>query len=395
MSPSAGGGYTFAVELLAALDSIRRRCGHDLILCHHEAGEGVARLFPEFPCLNLDREKIGVTSFAERLLESMPRLVQKGYRFVFQPRARLSWEDRLYSRRGIQFVIRLVPWNATSMNIPFGAVVWDLQHRNSPWFPEVSLLDEWDGRERNYASLRRASIIYTGTQRGRHEITAYYQVPTERIRVLPFATPAFALQAARAPQNPSFLQSLGLCGEYIFYPAQFWPHKNHVLVLEACRILLESAKWMPDIVFTGSDKGNLDYVRAYARRLGLEGRTRFLGFVEQADLTELYRGALCLAFPSFFGPDNLPPLEAFAIGCPVLASDVPGAREQLGDAAMFFSATDERGLADAILSLRDKETREHLIKAGRERAFVRTWEKYAWDIIESLNDFAAIRRTWN
>jgi glycosyltransferase involved in cell wall biosynthesis len=165
-------------------------------------------------------------------------------------------------------------------------------------------------------------------------------------------------------------------------------------VLEACRIIHDLTGWTPDVVFTGSAQNNVAYVREYACRLGLGDRTRFLGFVEQADLVELYRGAFCLAFPSFFGPDNLPPLEAFALGCPVLAADVPGAREQLGKAAIFFPPTDERRLADAILSLRSQDTRQRLVRAGHVRARVRSWDQYARDIIESLDEFAAIRRAW-
>ena len=395
VSPTGGGGYTFVVELLAALNRIRRQCNHELLLCYHQTGEGVARLFPELPGLNLDQEKADVLSFAERISEWVPRVARKAYRVAFEPPAKLSWQDRVYSRQGIQFIVRLVPWiPRTGMDIPFADTVWDLQHRSSPWFPEVSLLDEWGGRESNYSSLRRASVIYTGTQQGRQEISSYYQVPPERIKVLPFATPTFALDAANKPQNSNRLQSLGLSAEYIFYPAQFWSHKNHVLVLEACRIIHDLTGWTPDVVFTGSAQNNVAYVREYACRLGLGDRTRFLGFVEQADLVELYRGAFCLAFPSFFGPDNLPPLEAFALGCPVLAADVPGAREQLGKAAIFFPPTDERRLADAILSLRSQDTRQRLVRAGHVRARVRSWDQYARDIIESLDEFAAIRRAW-
>ena len=95
------------------------------------------------------------------------------------------------------------------MNIPFAVTVWDLQHRNNPWFPEVSELYEWDNRERRGKILRRASLIYTGTQQGREEIVSYYQVPPERIKVLPFATPVFALEAAKRPCKGRIFQKIG------------------------------------------------------------------------------------------------------------------------------------------------------------------------------------------
>ena len=374
-SPHSGGAYTYVTEVLSALSRARHDSDHELIICHASCGEEIARFYPELASLNLDRERMELQSLEESALKG-------------------EGKDDIYKRNGIHFMVELVPSTAISENIPFATVVWDLQHRNSPWFPEVSHHQEWEHRESGYTSLRKAALVYTGTQRGKMEVASFYQIPIERIRVLPFAAPAFALRAGDRPRDPEVLNRFSLPPDYVFYPAQFWPHKNHVLLLEACRILRQTAGWDLNVVFCGSDKGNLDYVRAYASRLGVGSQTRFLGFVDQVELVELYRGAFCLAFPTFFGPDNIPPLEALAIGCPVLASDVPGAREHLGEAAIYFSAVDEKSLADAILSLRHPETRERLICAGRARAEMKTWDDYVQGILESLDEFAAVRRTW-
>jgi len=396
-SPRVGGGHTFVIELLSALDRMRDRCNHELTLCYYKSSEEIARQFTSFPCLNLDAARAEVSSKKERYLERLPNFVQRTYRFVQVRHYRApvaSVEDRLYLRAGIQFIVQLNPFAALSTNIPFATTLWDLEHRNSPWFPEVGLLQEWNARENMYAFLRRAAMIYTGTHQGLLQITSYYQVPADRIKVLPFGAPEFALAASEKPSNPELIRKYNLCAEYIFYPAQFWPHKNHILVLEACKIIGEMTAWTPDVVFVGADKGNLSYVQEYARRLGLADRVRFLGFVDQRDLVQLYRGAFCLAYPSFFGPDNLPPLEALAIGCPVVAADVPGAREQLGEAALFFPPTQETKLAEAILSLRNRESRERLVLAGHARTKSHRWDDYALRVIKSLDEFAAIRRAW-
>jgi glycosyltransferase involved in cell wall biosynthesis len=78
----------------------------------------------------------------------------------------------------------------------------------------------------------------------------------------------------------------------------------------------------------------------------------------------------------------------------VVAADVPGAREHLGEAAIFFSPTQETKLAEAILSLRNRESRERLVLAGHARAKLHRWDHYALRVIESLDEFAAIRRAW-
>jgi glycosyltransferase involved in cell wall biosynthesis len=378
-------------------------------------------MYPSFESVSLDAERPGILTEKEKnreaeekafvrhwarharrrkKIEAYSDLLGRIHRALYEPvppePAPLgpSWEDRIYARDGIELLIQLAPWfEGTPSQIPFAIVVWDLQHRISPWFPEVGNLQEWQRRERSYSEvLRRAAIIYTGTDEGRQQIVTYYQVLPEQVKVLRFGAPEFARDALT--RNDALVPALGIEGDYIFYPAQFWPHKNHVVILEACKIIRERTGWKLSVVFTGSDKGNVEYIRDCTMRLGLSDVTKFLGFVDRATLVELYRNAFCLVFPTFFGPDNLPPLEAFAIGCPVVASDVPGAREQLGDAALLFKPTEEQALAASILKLRDPAVRARQITAGREAIRRNTWEAYACGLLVTLDEFARMRRTW-
>lgn len=393
IQPVDGGGYVYVAEILHALGKAGGGGDHEFALCHHSGGAGIARQFGSLPAIDLDAERPSVLSTKETLFAPFPGAFERLFDRVFRTRAATQWDARVYARHGIQFLVRLVPWNAMSLELPFATVLWDLQHRNNPWFPEVSG-GEWDGREANFASLRRAAAIYTGTLQGKREIEHYYQVPGDRIHVLPIPTPRYAFEHAGTPKDSGFTQRLGLPKEFLFYPAQFWPHKNHAVVLEACKLVRESSGWDLGVVFAGSEKGNAEYVKGYAERLGLAGCTRFLGFVETADLVQLYKNAYALTFATFCGPDNVPPLEAFALGCPVVASSVPGAEEQLGDAALLFPPDDERALAARILELRDPATRARLIEAGRRRANLGSWDDCAKGIVASLDRFARTRRAW-
>jgi glycosyltransferase involved in cell wall biosynthesis len=84
-----------------------------------------------------------------------------------------------------------------------------------------------------------------------------------------------------------------------------------------------------------------------------------------------------LCFPSFFGPDNIPPLEAMALGVPVAAADVLGARNQLQDAALFFNPSCPQSIAEAILNLhQDSSLRSRLITAGYSLVSNRTPDHY-------------------
>jgi glycosyltransferase involved in cell wall biosynthesis len=395
--PTDGGGYTFIVELLSALERIVGQCEHDFVLCHYGC-EAVAHQFPDLTAVDLKRREQQVLGLREHVLERYLQLPERIYRRIFGLKPRVQWEERVYVEEGIQFILRLSPWwgEAPRYNIPYGTLVWDLAHRNWPCFPEVGANSVWRSRQEHFALLvGRASITYTGTKRGQRELESYFQASPERIKILPHPTPSFAVVAAARPATPDVLRRLDIKKDYLFYPAQFWAHKNHIVILEACKLVRDQTGWDLGIVFTGTDKGNRGYVRAYARRLGLENICKFLDFVSQSELIELYRGALCLTYATFFGPDNLPPLEAFALGCPVVASAVPGSEEQLGDAALLFAPQDEQELARHILTLRDPDVRAQLTAKGRERTREGwTWEDYAGGLIKSLNDFASIRRVW-
>jgi glycosyltransferase involved in cell wall biosynthesis len=271
--------------------------------------------------------------------------------------------------------------------------VWDLQHRLQPFFPEVSAGTQYAFRDNAYREvLRRASLVIAGTQTGLDEIVRFYGVAPARVRVLPHPTPRFALDAssqpsprpASAPREP-----------YLYYPAQFWPHKNHVNLMEALHLLRARDGLDISLVLSGSDQGNAGFVKEAAARLGVTDAVRMLGFVSQEDLVGLYRNALALTYVTFFGPENLPTLEAFALGCPVVASDVAGAREQLGDAALFVAATKPEEIAAAVHRLHgDPALRETLIDRGRARARRFTGEDFVAGVCEWLDEFAPIRRCW-
>ena len=101
-----------------------------------------------------------------------------------------------------------------------------------------------------------------------------------------------------------------------------------------------------------------------ATDLGLANRVIFTGFVPNKEMPYLYRQALALTMPSYFGPTNLPPMEAFQLGVPVIYGDINGAKEQLGDAAILVDLNDEITFADALVSLQNELVRKDLIKKG-------------------------------
>ena len=113
------------------------------------------------------------------------------------------------------------------------------------------------------------------------------------------------------------------------------------------------------------------------------------------ELLELYAYSDALLYSSFSGPENLPPLEAFKSGIPVLYSDFPGAREQLGPAAYYFNPHDERQLAARMQEIVENQVlRESLVEQGRAQLVGRTSADFADRLISIFGKFYTFRRSW-
>jgi glycosyltransferase involved in cell wall biosynthesis len=383
-SPDVGGGYTIQADIFQSLLDLAGESRHHFVaLCRrpqdlqtelHSPIETVA-----FPGGMMAR-------LASRVSRNLSGLQRNGKR-----QTRL---EKIAQDNRIDF-IWFVGAEAVQVDLPYCAIVWDLQHRLQPWFPEVSAQGQWNHREAFYSSfLRRAALIITGTAAGSAEVEKFYNVPAERIRILPHPTPRFALKAPSGAEN-SVLARYGLSPGYLFYPAQFWPHKNHVNLLRAVACLRDQHGLSFEVVLVGSDKGNQQFVRELANQLGLSRQVHFLGFVSQEDLVVLYQNAFALTYPSFFGPENLPPLEAFALGCPVIAAQVDGAAEQLGDAAISVDPKNIEKIAEAIRNLyHDRSFSAELVRRGRERASARTADQFVRGVFSFLDDFENIRHCW-
>lgn len=394
-SPEAGGGYTFQQEICRAIESYGPSSGHKFVFftfSHVAIPEASADRAIRFISINCDHNRI--SRFKRGPVCFVVHAILGRFGIRIHDRA----ADLILSsirEESIDVTWSLTPACLTT-EVPFITTVWDLEHRMQPYFPEVSLKDEWNAREKQYTGLLgKAAYVITGTQAGKLEIEKFYHVPSDRIRVLPFPTPQFVLQDDHVNDN-NLLLKYGLPDLYLFYPAQFWPHKNHYGLLMALQVLREKYNLIIPAVFVGSDMGNLDYIHKLVVDLGLSDQVHFLGFVPRDHLVALYRNAFALLYLSMFGPDNLPPLEAFALGCPVIASNVSGAQEQLGDAALLIDPKDPVNIADAINSLqKDNSFRQTLIDRGLERAARWTGEDYFKGACSIFDEFENVRRTWS
>jgi glycosyltransferase involved in cell wall biosynthesis len=277
--------------------------------------------------------------------------------------------------------------------------VWDLCHLDDPEFPEVRNDREFEDREAMYGhALTKAVAVLVDSGLGKRNVVRRYGVDDSRVHVMPFA-PAVGTQISEVEYAAGFINiksRYGLDMDYVFYPAQFWAHKNHVYLLHGLNILEKYHGIRLAAVFAGSDRdGNMEYLKRVARELGLFDRIRFAGFVPNEEIPYLYKQSVALVMPSYFGPTNLPPLEAFSLGVPVLYPDKQGLKEQVGDAALLMDLHDPASMARHLANiLAEPELRNTLVARGREKLGKLSAEGQVLCLANILGDFQVRRACW-
>ena len=388
--PESGGGYTFKKDILTALIGLASQSHHHFTLFT----DNVSSLkLPINTSVNIETFLLKRESRFSYILRHLRRVAQKFglVRIALQLESPLQ---KAISQKKIQFIWFPTP-EYSPIDIPYIATIWDIQHRVQPWFPEVGNETLWVGLDKYVSDyVQRATYVITPNQVGQNEIAFYFQIPPERFIMLPHPAPKISLH--NPTQIDEILEKFHLVRQgYLFYPAQFWPHKNHINLLYALKILREENNFSIPLVLVGSDKGNLHHVLSTAEEMGISDLLHFLGFVPRDDLIGLYQGALALTFLSLFGPENLPPLEAFSCGCPVIVARVAGAEEQYEDSVLMVEGTIPSEIAAAIKSLyTNPKLRERLIKKGRIRSERFTANNYVNGVFAAINKFEDVRKTW-
>ena len=258
--------------------------------------------------------------------------------------------EKILTRQNIDLVFFLSPsWKALALRrLNYIIHVWDQCHRDWPEFPEVRFDGEFENREFFFRKgLLKAVAVLVDAPYSKAALVRRYGCDEDRVFVFPF------LPAVHAPvKNKTDIRAkYRIANKFVFYPAQFWPHKNHVYLLDGLKILRDKYGVVLDAVFSGSDKGALSQVLSYARQIGLDQAVHYVGFIPGEEVDAFYKEAVALVMPTYFGPTNMPPLEALVRGCPVCYFDLPGPREQLGEGGFFMDLSDPHSMAEQIMMI--------------------------------------------
>ena len=387
-SMGAGGIYHYTKNLLDAI--FTSDLEHSIVLFKNPGNQLDLSQYSQYPNCSIELFDPELHTTEQEVQE---HIGENGFvtRAGFNEKAK-----KFLTGMGIDLMIYPIAWSFSfECGIPYIVVVHDLQHRIQPEFPEVSAAGEWNRREvLNRNSIRYAEAVFVDSQVGKEDLLAFYGdwISEDKVYLLPYA-PVVRPTSQAKHEEIDIRRKYSLPSRFFFYPAQFWEHKNHSRILDAITIIRQKHGLDMSLVLVGSNVGPpherrelifLDLVEQ-ARRLGLSDQFNYLGSVPDDDMSRLYRESVGLIMPTFFGPTNIPILEAWALDCPVITSDIRGVRDQAGDAALLVDPKSAEAIAQALYRLwTEPELCNELRKKGAKRLGLFSYEIFRKKLVENI-----------
>lgn len=254
----------------------------------------------------------------------------------------------------------------------------DLQHL---FYPQFFTPEQIAWRESIYpAGCRLSQAVAAESNSTKKDIVNYYSIDPNRVFVIPRGAPTELYEPVSESALHEVRQKFHVKERFAMYPAQTWPHKNHIRLLQALSLLRDRDGILVNLVCTGmkNDFWHVIKKQIHELRLDREGQVCFLGFVSTTELRALYRLAQFVIFPSLFEGGGFPLLEAFGEGTPVACSEVTSLPEYGGDAALYFDPLSVESIARALQRMStDANLRARLRQRGAKRISLFTWQRTA------------------
>ena len=355
----SGGSYQMSINnLLTFVDNFKKNKIKYIVLTHKKN-------------LDLDKLKIKYQIIKISIWDYIFCIFQniKVLKFFLKIFNLYSPFEKKLSKKNIHLLIFFfTSWKAFLLKkINFTATILDTCHldfQGKKKFKEINFYVFWF-REYIYKNiLPLAYCIITESDDLKKKIVKLYKLKFNSI--ISISNLPFILMKNKKKLNikRDLLIKYNIVGKFYFYPAQFWEHKNHIIILKAIK-KLKLKEINTNFIFCGKDQGNLKYINNKISEYGIQDNVKIIGYVRDDELLELYKLSIALVMPSYFGPTNIPPVEAWSLKVPVAYSSLNINHGK--NAAVYFDPDSVNDLVKAILKLETLKIRNKLIFNGIKR----------------------------
>lgn len=237
-------------------------------------------------------------------------------------------------------------------------------------------------------ALNVSDKVITVSEFTKSELVKKFNVPVSKIDVIHLGVD-FTRFNSHIKIDEDTLKKYNISKPYLLYLGNIKPHKNLLRLIQSFEKLGYTNY---ELIIAGEKdrfiKRHKEFYQIYQNlSRSIKECIKFTGFVDDIDLPKIISGSRLMIFPSLYEGFGLPPLEAMACGCPVVASNLGSIPEICGDAVKYFNPYDIDEMAIVISDvINNDQIRNDLITKGLERVKKFTWERCAQKHIEIIND---------
>ena len=362
ISKYGGGIYQYTLSLLNALNKYCNE--YRFVLLRNS----------EFPN-NLLKETIEINAKVTKLPLKLRRFFYANFTIKFGD---LLGEYNTYVNKRLDLLIApymsLIPFY---MGKPYIVVIHDLQYK---YFPNYFTLKERFKRSYVFKRTARFSkIVVCESEYVKKDIIKYFNVPENKIRIIQSPPPPHIFESITNKEKFSTIRrKYRLPDRFLFYPAQFWHHKNHIGLIKAIFTIRHKYRSEVNLVLSGSKQKSFENIMNEIEKMNMKKFVRYLGYVADEDMPYLYKLSTALVMPTLFESISMPIWEAFYLGCPVVSSNVCALPQQVGKAGLLFDPYNTEDMAEKIYKIWvDNDLRKLLKEKGRKKIDDLTYENYS------------------
>jgi glycosyltransferase involved in cell wall biosynthesis len=160
----------------------------------------------------------------------------------------------------------------------------------------------------------KAFRILVFSKKNKEDLLKYYLCNQDKIIIqslIPYLPTIYNKKKNQIDFHDLFLKlDLDTSKKWFFYPAQFWSHKNHRYVIDSLKFLDGQEHNDINFIFTGNDKGNLNYIKMLIKKNKVENRIKIFSYLKDEEIIAIYKNCFAVVIPTYVGRSSLPLLES-------------------------------------------------------------------------------------
>ena len=324
----------------------------------------------------------------------------KFIKFLLKRLKKINKFEKLLKKLEVDLLFFISPSNLvfclSSTNFVY--TIWEFQHKNYPFFPEYkNIYFDIETRDKtlNLAADNAFKII-CGTKKSKEDFSYFYACDKEKILVRPIRS---AMTDVSLDKNfdSKIINELKKkeIENYLFYPANYIPHKNHRFIIDAIEHIEKDSDVSIKCVFAGSNKGNLDYVKKLISEKNLSEKIFIFEYLSDQEIIYLYKNCFAVIIPSYVGTVTFPVIEGFFFKKPVISAT--DSLDNLYKNELFsINLKDHKSLKNTIIDMKANPEKIKSLVLNAHELFNKVYNDHnsVNQLEEIINEYNLYQKTW-